>query len=761
MFRKSYIAIVAFVLTSVMIFGVSAVKTDETANASIGRAENPFSFIHSARFAHVQDDTLAESKLDTVGYNLAAENTNFALYIRESNASIRILNKSTGYVWGSLSEDDPDNLNDSWTAFAASIVSIEYYDDNGNLRRTGASADEATTVFKYDKNTVICSVTFDDIDISLEAKVNLEEYGLSFSADDSSIKENGEYYIANLYFAPFLGTVEGSQIPGYMFIPDGCGALIDYKSPSEYLSGYTSRIYGRDYAIDNLYEANNLGADRPNNFLKDTESVTVPVFGAVHGVKQNAIFGIVEHGAEYAIINATPAGFMTDYNWITAGFIYRQIYQQPITKKGAGIQVVQKTPNSVNPAVSIRFLSGDNADYAGMANTYRGYLKENKLLLSNKQQDVTEIAVDFIMSDVQKGFFFSSSKTITNPDYLSYAINELKNFGVDNIRLALKGWEKGGLNGSYKNSPKTKTEFGAYMEFDKIKEITGVKLSLYSDYLRAKEPQLKEYKDAGISLSQSPIKITAEDDNLYLGDTWYLKFPQALENLVEQAEIFNTEKMGTPVIDGGNLLYGEYLSSDFVSRSSVKEILCQSFSKLSEMGNLTVFSPNDYLFKYVSEYRNISMTSSQYIYEDDTVPFLQLVLSGSMVMYAPYANDSFYSRNNILKCIEYNCYPSFLFTGIKNRELKNTALNDIGSTYFPDWIDTAAEIYEEISGILNKVKGLEMTGHSVVAEGVVSVKYGQSDYVLVNYLSENFTVGKTVIPAETAMYISNGKVGTK
>lgn len=48
---------------------------------------------------------------------------------------------------------------------------------------------------------------------------------------------------------------------------------------------------------------------------------------------------------------------------------------------------------------------------------------------------------------------------------------------------------------------------------------------------------------------------------------------------------------------------------------------------------------------------------------------MQMVLSGRMTLAAPYANDSFYSRTDLLKCIEYNVVPSFLLTQEANQDL--------------------------------------------------------------------------------------------
>ena len=83
---------------------------------------------------------------------------------------------------------------------------------------------------------------------------------------------------------------------------------------------------------------------------------------------------------------------------------------------------------------------------------------------------------------------------------------------------------------------------------------------------------------------------------------------------------------------------------------------------------------NSYLWKYTDEYFDIPTSCSQYLFETDTVPFLQIVLKGSMDYYAPYANQGFYTTESILKMAEYGCYPSFMVTASDNHSLTDTPL---------------------------------------------------------------------------------------
>ena len=719
--------------------------------------------LSSNRFTQLEPDgtkALPEYKLD--GYTLVAENEKLALYVKEDVASIRVLNKESGYVWGALENEDPDNLNKTWGSFAQSVVSVSYIDSTGATKQIGAGHEDAICEFKYEENGFVCSVKFEDkIDISLDAKVILEEDHLTFSIDDKSIKEEGDFWINAIYFVPFLGSTIGSNSDGYLFVPDGSGALLRYQDPAKYLKAYSARVYGTDYAIDNLGDLNDLDSNRPIDFLKPENTVTMPVYGLTLGVNNQALFGRVTNGEAYAYINATPAGVSTDYNWASASFVYRQVYSQPTSKNGAGVPVVQSNANTVNPEVEVYFLTGEDANYSGMARLYSNILKSEESLVNNASNTAPQLALDFVMADVEKGMLSNSTKETTSVEYMEHAVKTLQKSGVERIALNIQGWQDGGLNGYQKSETYSETVSGDFKDLLRLKKLLNEKsgsLSLYADPLRAKEIQINSRQDAGITLSQSTITKKAVDEEKFLGDTWYLKTELAMKYLTKQVDVILKNELDI-TIDGANLLYGEYLVDEFVSRTETQAILEEAYGKLAKENRLTLFNPNAYLLKYTSVYRNTPISGNQDLYETDSVPFLQLVLSGNMTLVGPYANESFYSKIDLLKCIEYNVYPSYILTEADNVELSKTTLADRSSTRFDDWKPTIEESYFFVSEVLKNVEGQQMLKHERLTQTVFAVTY-ESGVVYVNYGSTEYTLENgTVISAESGSYISTNTEG--
>ena len=751
--------IAAFALAGVMLL-MTGCATDivddyEISEALLGSVE--VEQLSSNRFTQLEPEgtkPLPEYQLE--GYTKVAENDKLALYVKEEIASLRIVNKESGFVWGALENEDPENLNATWASFAQSVVSISYMDSTGTLKQIGAGHKNAERKFQYFDNGFTCEVDFGGkVEISLTAKVTLEEDHITFSVDDSSIVEYGENFIASVYFMPFLGSTEEDSTDGYLFVPDGSGALLRYQKAAKYLKSYSARVYGIDHAIDTLNELNDLKSNRPVEFLKTENTVTMPVYGLTLGVDQEAAFGRVVGGDSYAFINASPAGLTVSYNWVSASFLYRQVYSQPISKIGAGVPVVQKDSNTVNPSLEIYFLSGENANYSGMARLYADILTEEGTLQNNLLPNAPKVALDYVAADVEEGMLANSTKEVTSLEYMEASLQQLEDAGIRNIQLTVKGWQSGGLSGYVKSETYQTTELGSFEALtqlqEQLKETDGT-LLLYCDPLRGTEIQVNSRQDVGITLSQSTIKKESVIKDSFLGDVWYLKPELGMEYVRNQSAVVKDHGLKM-AIDGGDLLYGEYLVNSFMSRDAVKDRLTDIYGEMAAEESLTLFNPNQYLLKYTGVYRNTPVSGSQDLYETDSVPFLQLVLSGNMTMVAPYANHGFYSKIDLLKSIEYNVYPSYLLTEVDNTDLAKTTLCNESSTRFANWKATIEASYYFVTQVLDQVEGQQMLKHARINESVFATTY-ENGTVFVNYGAEDFVLDAgTVIPAESAKYV--------
>lgn len=753
--RKRFVTFI--LLAAAVLSGTAAIlaASDRTAMpAATAAVCSNISDPDSNRYSRPETYVKVQNRLNLEEYSKVLEDSRLQVWHKEKNTSIRILDKSTGYIWGGLPSDKPEDMNSIWSGIGNSLVSIDYFDAKGIEKRLSIADKSVEKSYTLAGTVLKYSVKFKEQGISFSFEVELKNGSLIFRVVDASICEEDKYSLASVYFVPFLGSARADEIDGYMFIPDGPGALIRFAKPSHYLISFDKRIYGKDYGIDSLFEVNDLKSGRPNDFATEEPGVLMPVFGVVQGVKQNAYFARVEKGAEYASILAVPSGILTNYNWVSAKFIYRQKYLQPTSKSGAGVQVAQKERNRFDAEIRYRFLNGEDADYVGMAKLYKDLLhNEGQLPEVERTDSRIPLQLDVIGADIEKGFIRNGLLPVTTPRQITEMVNDLTSEGIDNLTLVLKGWQRGGLNGSKPSAFSFEGGLGGKKALIKLQEFVqskGGTLYFYENPVTVNNTQLDLRKEAGNALSQALIKLERNNTTLWFKDTYFIESNLAADYVARKAELYRQNGMAGMALDEfGSRLYAENQRGHVTTRQQALQRFKDTAAKAAYLpGKLALYKPNQYLWKYAAEILSTPMVNGQYLFETDTVPFLQIVLKGSLDYYAPYANISFYSRTDILKMIEYGAYPSFLLTGMENYKLKHTPVSELYSTRFEDWRENILSIYNEVNSALSRVEGNEIIGRTVIQSGLVKVDYQNGLSVLVNYTQSNRQYDGMTIPAQ-------------
>lgn len=294
--------------------------------------------IASSRHTQYEANALSGNKvtcpLTVEGFEKKMETKHLEVWFRDTSDAIRIVDKRAGYIWGSLQEDKAEGLNQMWSSFANSICAIEYFDKNEKVQKAGAGTFGVTSKYKWEDGSMTCTMRLKKEKLSLAFKMEAGDDYLRFSVDDSTIEEEGDAKLKSVYFMPFFGTVREDALDGYVFVPDGPGALIRFQKSMRYNGGFDQKVYGKDMGIDTLEEANDLNSSRTNDYLVEAPQVTMPVYGMVHGPFQNAFLGVLENGEEYASITASPANDLINYTWGTREdlIIVRCIFTRQVRK---------------------------------------------------------------------------------------------------------------------------------------------------------------------------------------------------------------------------------------------------------------------------------------------------------------------------------------------------------------------------------------------------------------------------------------------
>ena len=744
--RKKIIiaAVCLLIIPAIALSAVQNTLTGGTSFVSGFLSDTSALEVGSKRHTQYAKNFKMRASLNTDGYVKMLENDRLSVYWRGKNGNLRIVDRSNGYVWGSLPGDESEVLNRSWSEQANSVCTLTYYDEYFSLKKISTANDGVENDITWSKDGYTCDVDIPKLGISFSYAVKLAEDHITFSMESSSIREKSTNKLGSISFMPFLGAVCGEETDGYLFVPDGPGALIRFTKPSSYVSGYEARVYGQDVGVDILAQASDLDCERTNDYMTDAPTASFPVFGICHA-EQNAFLAVIDGSEEYATVTAYPSGIPTDYSWAACRFDFRNYYLRSTGNNSNGVFEIEPTINCPKPSVSYYFLSGDAADYSGMAVKYRSVLKEQGVLKQERRDENLPLRLEVLGNEVKKGILWDSVDTLTTSRNALDFAERFRKEGVSNLSLVFRGWQSGGISKADYDTLKVGSGIGkenSLSELKKSVEKDG-RFYLATEVVTANDKQLNLRSEAVTAITSKLAVINAQDNDVMFPETYFAKPNKVIDRITRLSKRFDSFNLS--FVGLGAYLYSDYTRDASVSRLKFKKQVEKAVSAVKQgvaFGNI-----NSYLWQYADEYFDIPVVAGQYMYETDTVPFLQIVLKGSVDYYAPYLNQGFSSNNSVLKMIEFGCYPSLIVTAADNNEIIGTPLEKYFSLCFDDWFDTAVRVSKTLSETVGRVEGETISSHKMVAAGVARVTYESGKQIFINYSSEDYKSDGVTVPA--------------
>lgn len=695
-------------------------------------------------------------------YKKIAENEEIELYLKETNAAIKIRDKKLNYVWSSVIDDlVPGENNGEWSNFMQSGIAIDYLatQSTKESRMDLLSLKSKSISMNPIKDGFDASIAFNDIKISFDMQVRIKGRDLVVTIPNKSIKEEENFKISAIYIYPFLGATKRDEISGYMFIPDGSGALIYLQdNQNKYKVPYQAKIYGDNLAIDDAKKSGVKEEDKKQsiskveNTAKPPYSIKLPVFGMIHGENEKGLLGIVEKGKYNAQILAYPNGVNTQYNWVTTRFILRELYLQPTSRTMGGVITYEKDRNTEDMQVKYEFLREKEASYLGMAKNYQRYLIDKGVLSENKNKIANiPVRLDLLGAESEKGLILNKVIPMTTVKQAKEIVEELRDKGVQELSLVYKGWNKGGLSGRSPVEVKYDPKIGSKKDFEELQQYLlnfNIPLYFYDDYTIAydESSRFSAKSDAAKRINKKLIEI---ENNKPVYKKYYYMSPEKAEKIAEDnASRYEKNSIENVAIDNtSNKLFSELKGNATITREENVAKYENIMKNLSEKLKATpMYSPNEYMLKYADGYFDIPMTSSEYVFISETVPFIEIVLRGYMDYYAPYSNFASNQLEDTLRSIEYGAYPSYYLTYESTYKLKHTNSNDVYTSTYADWKEAIVEQYKLMSEALSKVINAKIVERTSLSEGVVKVSYSNNIAIIVNYNDYSYNAQGIVVP---------------
>jgi hypothetical protein len=554
--------------------------------------------------------------------------------------------------------------------------------------------------------------------------------------DDQRIEE-GKLSLLNLKLYPLFGAEPTKTEEGYMLIPDGSGALIQFKNNRiDDKAYYKEGVYGPDAAF----------------FAEDNErnAIKMPVYGMKTG--NRAFLAVLTGGAEYANLFAAPAGSFGQSNWITAEWQYRKMYFQNTNLQGTKGYYDYLDEKLISQTRSSRYylLEGTESDYVGMAKRYREYLMETEGLKRLKTNADIPLFLDIIGADTKKGFLGDKYLKLTTTEEASAMVKTLSEQGIKNMTVHYSGWQTGGIS-SYGNLFPVDTRLGGdngMRQFIEGAHSLGVSVYLSANYT------LNNQKDGFWPSSNGLRNVGGLIQTLQAKDPHkrYLTSPDLTVKNVE-ADLAKYDSLGA---DG--IYYqagiGQSLNSDYNNRNRANRndviSMQQHILKVTKdtLGAAQVDNPNFYALSDVNHIEHLADDYSYDLITDQAVPFVQIALHGLISYTSEWSNLRSDFQRQLLRNIEYGAYPSYILANSPTNELKNAYSVWYYSLNYRDWLGTLNNEYMKVNNALHDVQDKFIIGHRSLSADVKETTYEGGKVIIVNYGDKEFSSGAISVPPQ-------------
>ena len=570
------------------------------------------------------------------------------------------------------------------------------------------------------------------------------------------IRYRANYPITSITVLPMFGAA-GVQDEGFMFIPEGGGALINFNNGKLSQNSYYANMYGWDYAT---YR---------KEVINETKN-TFPVFGMA---KNGGSFICVMEGASsYGSVQADIAMRYNSYNWICARYTVLHGDQYNVSNKtGTLVYMFEKQIPADTLRQRYRFVDSDS--YVDMAKAYGAYLRETYPTLAESQlSGDMPISMELVGAIDKRVVKFglpvdSVTATTTFGEAENLIANVLGN-GVKNLNVRFSGWANGGVNQRVLTSVHVLGELGGGDAMTRlIRYAQDRDVPLYFDgiscfaYDSGLLNGFLSQRDAARYTTRERVMLYPYDIITYKPMEWddfyYLVHPSYARRMADNliAALKDKNAYGVAFRDIGNILSGDYNVNDLTTREQVKQMNVDTLRSAREAGQAVMIKEGyDYALPYADIVTDMGLSGVQYSLIDASVPFYQIAIHGAVNYTGDPINLSNDWRTELLRCAEYGAGLNFTFMAKDTQILQDTTYTGLYGAYYDAWDAEAMQLINEYQSSMAGLNSQQIVNHEILTGDVTATTYEGGATVYVNYGGEDYCSGGVTVPARS--YIVNG-----
>ena len=542
---------------------------------------------------------------------------------------------------------------------------------------------------------------------------------------DEIVSDNPANMVNRLDIMKYFGAGHMSE-DGWIFVPSGSGALIDFNNGKNRDGAFYSPVYGADLLTTRM---------RPQ--------IEQPVRLPVLGIKREgaAVFTHIESGSGMAAVNADISGRLNSYNysWFSYNLRSTDTFEMVSVPgdENPMMTVVQPLIYTGDIIHRYHFIAEDAPTIGHMAGAYQGYLVGQGVLSPLADDGARSFYLDILGAiDIRKrivGIPYTGTEVMTTISEAEAMVDLLNSHGVGTIQMQLHGWFNRGVNHDAAKRVNILRNVGSSQELRSL----GTRLNENGGALfPAVNIAVTNYDSKNINrtfeIARNPLGLigvmsSGMRDTLSIGsshhDNDFFQFvhPAVMPFHIDRfipAYINGVGLGGLALTDLGGFLTESMYRRGAVDREHSRLIAMEQLMRINkEIPNLLVFGGNDYSFGAASHLVDVPTEADRYYIIDHEVPFYQMVVHG----YIEYAGSPINTRENhdynhiLLNMLTTGASPRYTWTAKPTREAQNSPYERFYSTQYLNWVDEAATLYGIYNEVYGRLKGERMVDFEILA----------------------------------------------
>lgn len=701
------------------------------------------------------------STLDT---DIIDSNDKYTLSWDNETKNVILNNTSSEVVWSTVpydfSQSGETNINLNSPMFISyynitdgSLSNAKAYSDCIELNNFSISSNEGKLLMNF---------YFEEAEILVPLEICLIEDGLQVNLKAEGIKESGKTRLIDVSFLPYLcSTPNSKDEDSYLFVPTGSGALLyTDEDVQDFSRTYTGEVYGTD------------GARQILDTTTKEEPIRLPVFGVKN--HNSALFAIISNGAESAKITADAGNSRNGYSTVYTTFSLRGNDETEVKRAGYSDALVYSEKFDTDAVYSVNYypLNDENADYSGMANFYKDYLKEKGVLIDSslsQQPYSIEFLGGSMVRDVVMGVPYSRLQVSTTLKQVNSILEELCKETNSNPMVLLKGFCEDGLDtgriaGGYNYSSKLggNKEYKSLSEFCKEKNV-----SLFTEYDIVRFNTSSDGFSTSVDIAETasnqlaafyPLRVSIRNQNKDLKKYGFIK-RSLLEDVTDKLLKKCDYVEGISLTSLGSIAYSDFSNKEYYVKLNMSSQVQELIKKTQKEGHIVnVGAANGYAAQICDSITEVPLSHGDYFAFDTVVPFYQMVFHGYSAMYSTPINLSVDSTAELLRAIESGVSPSFVLSDDVDTVLAETQSGEyFASNYEGNKYDIKS-IITNTSDFFEKVGDSSIVSHKIIDNCISITEFSDGTTVWVNHSKTQFDLEGMTLEKQSFLYKTNGEI---